>query len=416
MSGSNINATDTMIRRLEVELGECKTFANGIFERINTAGRDMNDHEKELVAEKSARMAQIKDQINQIEEIQRAGSEAEERVRVVDRAISTARGRILPGQKVEEMYRSAGAYMLDMYGAYLGHREAQERLDVFSRVAQHDKTSDATGLIPDPIVGDVLNFIDGSRPIVSLLGPRPLPSEKWHRPKVTQHSSVGLQGSTGKAADQKTELSSQKLTITRLDGEAVTYGGYVNVAKQLLDFAKPGTLDVIINDLAANYSIETEAAAAAALAAVDTVAVSYAATDQVSVSKGVWAAAAQVFTACKGQGRLVLFVAPDRLETFGPLFSPVNPQNNQGEGFLAANFRQGIMGYISGIPTAMSAGLAEGEAFMTSTAAVEPYEQRGGALQVIEPSVLGIQVAYYGYFTAMVVEDAGVVPLEESGS
>jgi hypothetical protein len=43
-----------------------------------------------------------------------------------------------------------------------------------------------------------------------------------------------------------------------------------------------------------------------------------------------------------------------------------------------------------------------------STAAVEVYEQRVGTLQVTEPSVLGVQVAYAGYFTPMTVETGGV--------
>lgn len=415
MSGTNVNANDTMVRRLEAELHECKVFTNGLVERANTGQRDLSEQEKELMAEKGARMTAIKGQLDQLEEIQRVGTEVTERARVVDHAISTARGKAIP-EDVEKMYRSAGSYVLDMYGAYLGQREAQERLDVFNREAAHFKSSDATGLVPDPIIGKVLNFIDASRPIVSLLGAQPLPSEKWHRPKVTQHGAVAKQGTNGKAADQKTELTSQKMVISRLDAEAVTYGGYVNVAKQTIDFSQPGTLDLIINDLASEYAIETEAATAAALAAVATSAVSYTATDGGTVAAALWEAAANVFSAVRGQGRLVLFVAPDRLRTFGPLFSPVGPMNQQGEGFLASKFSQGVMGTISGIPTVMSAGLDEGEAFLASTAAVEVYEQRVGALQVVEPSVLGIQVAYAGYFAPLVVEAGGVVPLSESGS
>ena len=45
---------------------------------------------------------------------------------------------------------------------------------------------------------------------------------------------------------------------------------------------------------------------------------------------------------------------------------------------------------------------------LVSTAAIEVYEQRVGALQVTEPSVLGVQVAYAGYFTPMLIETAGV--------
>jgi hypothetical protein len=96
---------------------------------------------------------------------------------------------------------------------------------------------------------------------------------------------------------------------------------------------------------------------------------------------------------------------------FGPLFAPVNPQSAHSEGFTAATFGQGVMGAISGVPVVMSAGLGNGEAFAFSTAAVEAFEQRVGTLQVTEPSVLGVQVAYAGYFTALTIADAAIVPL-----
>jgi len=39
---------------------------------------------------------------------------------------------------------------------------------------------------------------------------------------------------------------------------------------------------------------------------------------------------------------------------------------------------------------------------------VKVFEQRVGALQAIEPSVLGVQVAYAGYFTPVLVPAGGV--------
>jgi hypothetical protein len=113
----------------------------------------------------------------------------------------------------------------------------------------------------------------------------------------------------------------------------------------------------------------------------------------------------------KGQGRLFLVVAPDVLGTFGPLFQPVNPQNQQGGGFNAANFGQGQMGNIAGVSLVMSAGLGSGDAFMVSSSALEVYEQRVGTLQAVEPSVAGVQVAYMGYFTPLLITDDAIVPL-----
>ena len=71
----------------------------------------------------------------------------------------------------------------------------------------------------------------------------------------------------------------------------------------------------------------------------------------------------------------------------------------------------GLIGSISGIPTYMSPGLGTNKAFLLSTGAVEVYEQRVGTLQVTEPSVLGVQVAYAGYFTPLRLVDNGVIEL-----
>ncbi len=77
---------------------------------------------------------------------------------------------------------------------------------------------------------------------------------------------------------------------------------------------------------------------------------------------------------------------------------------------------QGPVGNISGIRVVMSAGLTGNEAFLLSTAAIEVYEQRVGTLQVIEPSVLGVQVAYAGYFAPLMINDDAIVPLVRVGT
>jgi hypothetical protein len=122
----------------------------------------------------------------------------------------------------------------------------------------------------------------------------------------------------------------------------------------------------------------------------------------------VWAAAGLVYTATKGAGSLVLAAAPDMLGLVGPIFAPINPQNAQSTGFSAGNFGQGVAGAISGINVVVSAQLAAGTMFLASTAAAEVYEDRIGSLQVVEPSVLGVQVAYAGYFAPLIVQATGI--------
>lgn len=408
--GVNSHANDAMIRRLEKELEERNAFVQGLIANAQDGERDLNDTEKSSLVEARSRMGSIKDQIDELESTAKIASDIAARARQVDQAISTARSSYKAGP-VE--YRSAGQYVLDLYRSALGQREATERLELFERAADHQKTGDNPGVVPDPIIGNVINFIDAARPIVSNIGPMNLPSATWHRPKVTQRTAVAAQGSAGAAADEKSELVSQKMVIARLTANARTYGGYVNLSRQNIDFSSPQALDLVINDLAAQYAIETEAATAAELATTGTSAVGYGASPtQATVRAALWTAAAQAYTAVRGQGRLVLAVAPDRLGVFGDLFGDyINPQNAASPGFTAGTFGQGVMGAISGIPVLMSSGLSSGEAFLYSTAAIEVFEQRVGSLQAVEPSVLGVQVAYAGYFTPLKIEDGGIIPL-----
>lgn len=411
---ANSHANDAMIRRYEKELEERNSAAQAIIANAQDAndgdGRDLNDSEKETLEGIHARMRKIKEQLTVLEESSNSHRETAERLKQIDVAI-TAKRRV--GQE-EVKYRSAGEWALDSYKASIGNREAKERLEVFYRVAAHQKTADNLGVIPDPIVGDLINFIDAARPMVNFLGPQNLPSNTWHRPLVTQGTSVDVQGAAGAAGDEKAELVSQKMTITRLTANAVTYGGYVNVSRQNIDFSSGQVMDIIIRDLSQRYAIQTEAALGTELDASTATAVGYGTAGNetaATIRSALWAAAGDIYGTTQGQGRLALALAPDRLEVFGPLFTPIPLDVAPGEGLTAANFMSGVVGSISGIPVLMSAGLGSTKAFVFSSAAIEVFEQRVGTLQVVEPSVLGVQVAYAGYFTPLTIDDGGIIEL-----
>lgn len=409
MAQSNATASDEYIRRLETELREKESLVRGVYDRANASSRDINEEEGEMVAECRGRMEVIKGQMEQAQEVNRIAYETRSKGRAVDQAIAVMKGKPETGD-VE--YRSAGAYMLDMWNSAQGSQAAADRLEVYMRAVAHEKTGDVLGVIPDPIVGPVIDFIDAARPLVQALGTLPLTSSTFYRPVVTQHPTVGFQGTAGGPADEKSELDSQKMIINRLTVNAKTLGGYVNVSRQAIDFSSPSALDLVVNGLGQQYAIETEALVGTALNTTTTPAVGYGASPTANTVAGaIWAAVGTVYAATKGQGRLVIAIAPDVLGDFGPLFAPVNPTNAQSQGFSAGSFAQGQMGTISGIPVVMSAGLGAGDAFLFSTAAIEAFEQRVGTLQVVEPSVFGLQVAYAGYFSTLIVNDDAIVPL-----
>lgn len=297
------HANDAMIRRLEGELEERNSYIQGVIRNAQDAERDLNDTEKQSLADARGRVGEINEQLQALESTAEIAKQVQQRARDLDSAITTARRQGGDG-KVE--YRSAGAYLMDAISASLGSREATERLEIYERVADHQKTTDNPGVVPDPIIGEVINFIDAARPIVSFTGAQGMPSASWHRPKVTQQPVVDVQGASGAAADEKTELVSQKMIIQRLAAEAQTFGGYVNVSRQNIDFSTPQALDIVINSLAAQYAIKTEETAAAALNTGGTTSVldpSTATSDD--VADAVWLAASNVYTAVKGQGRLL---------------------------------------------------------------------------------------------------------------
>ena len=74
-------------------------------------------------------------------------------------------------------------------------------------------------------------------------------------------------------------------------------------------------LDIVVNDLAAQYAVATEAAFGAALIAtanvVELAPVAAGGTPTaVELAQALWTAAANVYNAVKGQGRLALAVSP----------------------------------------------------------------------------------------------------------
>ena len=394
-----MSATDSILARYAAEIEERQTFLNGIVEKAEEEKRDLSTQEMELIERTRDRVSELTQQVEPLREAANIARASRERTEQITAELRTARN---PSKPLE--YRSAGEYVLDRWRAGLGEAEAVERLDLYHRAAAHQTTADNPGLLPESILGPVINFVDESRPLTNALGPRQLPGGSWSRPRVTQHTNVAPQSA------EKGELVSRKMTISKLPVTATTWGGYVNVSRQDVDFTQPGIMDLIISDLAGMYAQQTEDALGDALTAAATAGTDLPATPTgADIAGALWAAAAAVYTATKGQGRLIVAAPPSMLALVGPLFAPVNPQNAQSSGFSAGSFGSGAMGAVSGIEVIVTNGLAADAMLVLSSAAAEVYEDRIGALSVVEPSVLGTQVAYAGYFAPLVIEGTGII-------
>jgi HK97 family phage major capsid protein len=401
-----VSATDAMVARLQTEIEERATFQNQLIETAEREGRDLHAQEMELYQNAAGRIGELSAQLGPLQEGVRIAVESAARSRELHASLTAARDGRAPVGVIE--YRTAGEYIVDRWQAAVGVEDARQRVEMYERAAAHQTTADNAGIIPKPIVGSVINFIDSARPIVSALGPLPVASGQFTRPRVTQHTQVGAQ------TTEKTELASRKMLISGTPVSLATYGGYVNVSRQNIDWSVPSIMDLVVNDLAAEYAIDTETVTAAALSAAATAGtpqIPATGATQADVIAAVWGAAGAAYTATRGAGRLILAVSPDLLGLIGPMFPPVGPTNAQSSGFEAGAFGSGPVGNIAGISVVMSPGLGTRQGLMINTAAAEVYEQRIGTLSVTEPSVLGVQVAYAGYFAAVVLEPLGVIDI-----
>ena len=411
-------ATDQMFARLQSELEERRSFQDGLVAAANEQNRDLNAQEMELFTRAQTRESEIVSQMAPLAESTRIGLESAARTQQLTDLFAMARPNNMGGGNAapEIEYRSAGSYISDLIRAQaMRDHDAANRIEMFHRAAAHQTTADNPGLLPERLLGTILGDLDTARPLVTAVGPQQLPTGSWSRPRITQHTQVAKQ--TG----EKTELASRKLILGKVPIEADTFGGYLNVSRQNIDWSQPQVLDIVIKDLTNEYGFETEEEAGNVFLAAATAGPALPATPTAGDWSGaLWAAAGTVFSAMwtKRQpvGRLVIAVSPDMLGLIGPLFPPFNPQNSQSSGMLASMFGEGGQGQVAGITHTVSGSLPTGTALVISTNAAEVYEDRIGALQVVEPSVLGTQVAYAGYFTALVLEPTGIVKITKSGA
>jgi hypothetical protein len=287
-----------------------------------------------------------------------------------------------------------------------------------ARVVADQKTSDTTGILPTPIVGTVVNLIDANRPLItSLGGARALagvPGATFTRPKITQHTLVGVQ------AGEKTQLPSQKMTISPVSFTKATYGGTVDISRQDIDWTSPSAWDILVRDLANVYAVQTETAVAAAFKTGATHAAVVVATNTLADwTKALYLAAADSYV----NGLMMpdriwcsldVWAALGALVDVGRVVFPADSAvggDSSGPGDAGGSSLASFRGDILGLPRIVVPTFPAGTCIVGPSALFEVYEEVIGLLSVIEPSILGVQVAYGGYVAFGSLAGPAFVPL-----
>jgi len=309
-------------------------------------------------------------------------------------------------------YRSPGAFLVDYVRSRDPQVEQPDRTAAAERVAQarvvaHQTTPDTPGLLPEPVVGPLINLMDATRPFVTSIGAKDMgavPGKKFSRPRITQHVLVGKQ------AAEKTDLPSRKMIIDSLEFLKETYGGVVNISRQDIDWTSPSAWDALVTDLADVYALETENAAANAFA-TSVVQTQAAATDDLKgYATAMYQGAAMAYQGAKRLPNRI-WVSLDMWASVGAVVDVFGRLTFSGAGAGGDGGLSDFRGDMLDVPRIVVPSFPNGTMIVGNSTLVEFYEQRIGLLSAVEPALLGVEVAYGGYIATGTIEPNAFVKI-----
>jgi HK97 family phage prohead protease len=267
-------------------------------------------------------------------------------------------------------------------------------------------TSDTPGILPEIITGSVFDGLNPIRPFVSAIGSRAMPQSgaTFRRPVITVRPTV-----TQQPTGQLNTLDPSTVTVANNNVNKLTFGTYVTMSEQDLDWTDPASINIVLNQLAIaygqatdNYAVDTCHAAITQTSSVadtsdpaDWIAAIYDGARQISASSNYLPTHMVVTpTTWAALGSLV--------DTTGrPVFPQIGAMNAPGE-LSAANWNGNPLGLVL-VVDKHAPGSFMGHA-AGPAAGFEFYEQQKGAISVDVPSTLGRTIAYRGYAAAFMAD------------
>ena len=115
-------------------------------------------------------------------------------------------------------------------------------------------TADTPGILPEIITQGVYDGLNPIRPFVSAIGTRAMPQQgaTFRLAKITVRPTVTQQGSENAALDPST------VTVSNTDVAKLTFGTFVTMSEQDLDWTDPASLGIVLEQLAIAYGQATD--------------------------------------------------------------------------------------------------------------------------------------------------------------
>jgi hypothetical protein len=272
-------------------------------------------------------------------------------------------------------------------------------------------TSDIPGVLPLPIVQPVYNNFIGRRPVIDAIGAKAMPQggKVFIRPEVTTHTSIGNQ------ATENTSLTQGTYVVTDNQVTKGTYGGFVTLSEQSIDWSTPEVISLVLDDMARIYANETDNVAADNLKTGTTVTRNFSGASSLDPAYWVgWVAGAAQTILSSSNGNLPthLFVNPEWWgvllqlsdDSKRPLFPQIGPMNAFG------NLAPGqVNGVAFGLQVVVDRNFAGDTVILGDASGFEIFEQQKGAISIDVPSTLSRTIAFRGYLATLMIDSSKFV-------
>lgn len=433
-------STNPLLQRSYDDLDTCERTIASVMEQAGERDTsDLSDAEESLLKDTKARMTSLRSRIETLESVESVRVTDAETAQRYTPGSGSSHNAGQHGERVgtqtktrDHQYKTRGQVVVDLISLRTGSydspgskrrisdetsAQARDRLmgagipfqgapDEYLERIVNAITGDVPGIMPEPIVGSVDSDLDAARPFIASIGGGKdmsnIPGKVFTRPIITGHTQVGVQ------AAEKTELASRKLTIDGVDFTKTTYGGTIDVARQLIDWSSPSAWDALIQDLQDEYAIETENAAADAFATAVTAAVAAPATNDLKGwATALYGAAALAYGGVKRLPNHI-WVSLDQWAAMGAIVDAARISIKNGDGAdLGDSSPTSFGGNVFDLPRTVVPSFPAGTVIVGVKEKTEFYEQRVGLLTAVEPRLLGVEVAYGGYVAFGTIRPAG---------
>jgi len=295
--------------------------------------------------------------------------------------------------------------------ALIGGHDWHQMNDNIRAAAPDVTTTNNDGILPEPIVGPVYNDYLGIRPVVDAFGVKAMPAsgKVFIRPSVSTHTSMAAQSSE-LATLQTGEFQVQENQVTKS-----SYGGYVTVSEQVIDWSSPEIINLILEDMGRVYGQTTDNVAADALVAGATTTGNFTVAnigDPTEWLSWLYSNAAYILANAGNGGHLPthLFVSAGNWEALGkledgqgrPLFPQVGPMNAFG------TTSPGTSNFVAfGLQVVVDTNFddsGDGTMILGDTTGFEIFEQTKGFLSVDNSSTRSRDISWLGYFATLMLD------------